>query len=130
MVSRFKVATFQIGQRPAPREGLRIGATRYPPRGVPRNRWRKDHYFDVWFPIVAPSEKLLRSIKKTGIDDPRIRKRFFHAYRRELQRPPASHALSLLAALAHTTPISVGCFCADEARCHRSVLATEISKSR
>jgi len=121
------VRAFRIGDKPKGGEGLRIGTTRYPPRGVPRNRWKKDHYFDVWFPILAPSEKLLRSIKKTGIDDPRIRERFFAAYRRELEHPPASHALTLLAALAATTPIAVGCFCADESRCHRSVLRDAIT---
>ena len=120
---------FRIGEKPTRGEGLRIGATRYPPRGVPRNRWKKDHYFDVWFPLVAPSEKLLRSIKKTGIEDPRIRKRFFDAYRRELKHPPASHALALLAALAATTRIAVGCFCVDETRCHRSVLRDEVSRA-
>jgi uncharacterized protein YeaO (DUF488 family) len=123
------VRSFRIGERPKRGEGLRIGTTRYPPRGVPRSRWKKDHYFDVWFPIVAPSAKLLQSIRKTGIDDPKIRKRFFGAYRRELQRPPASHGLSLLTALAKATPIAVGCFCADESRCHRSVLRDAIRQS-
>src|SRR5262245_38314704 len=116
------VSAFRIGDKPRRGEGLRIGTTRYPPRGVPRSRWKKDHYFDVWFPAVAPSVKLLRSIHKTGLDDPKVRKRFFNAYRRELKRPPASHAVRLLAALAGKTPIAVGCFCADETRCHRSVL--------
>src|SRR5215475_1968075 len=116
------VHTFRIGDKPRRGEGLRLGTPRFPPRGVPRSRWKKDHYFDVWFPVVAPSAKLLRSIRKTGIDDATIRQRFFAAYRRELQRPPASHGLNLLAALATTTPIAVGCFCADESRCHRSVL--------
>jgi uncharacterized protein YeaO (DUF488 family) len=97
---------------------------------VPRSRWTSGHYFDVWFPVVAPSERLLRSIKKTGIDDPKIRRRFFDAYRRELRRPPASHALNLLAALARGTPIAVGCFCEDETRCHRSVLRDEITRRR
>jgi uncharacterized protein YeaO (DUF488 family) len=97
---------------------------------VPRGRWQKDHYFDVWFPIVAPSQTLLRSIKRTGLDDPKVRSRFFNAYRRELRRPPASHALDLLAALARVAPIAVGCFCADESRCHRSVLRDEIDKLR
>jgi uncharacterized protein YeaO (DUF488 family) len=117
-----KVGAFRIGEKPRRGEGLRIGTTRYPPRGVPRSRWKKDHYFDVWFPVVAPSARLLRSIRKTGLDDPKVRKRFFAAYRRELQRPPASHAVELLAALSKTTSIAVGCFCADETRCHRSVL--------
>jgi uncharacterized protein YeaO (DUF488 family) len=123
------VRTFRIGDEPHRGEGLRIGATRRPPRGVPRNRWRKDHYFDVWFPIVAPSERLLRSIKKTGLDNPKVRKRFFDAYRRELKRPPASHGLSLLVALAQTTAIAVGCYCPDETRCHRFVLREEIERA-
>jgi len=124
------VRTFRIGDKPRRGEGLRIGTTRYPPRGVPRSRWQKDHYFDVWFPIVAPSQSLLRSIKKTGLDDPKVRTRFFNAYRRELRRAPASHALDLLAALARVGPIAVGCFCADETRCHRSVLREEIDRVR
>jgi uncharacterized protein YeaO (DUF488 family) len=124
------VGVFRIGDEPRRGEGLRIGTTRYPPRGVPRSRWRKDQYFDVWFPVVAPSEKLLRSIRKTGLDDAKTRRRFFGAYRRELKRPPASHAVELLAALAAATPIAVGCFCADETRCHRSVLREEIDKRR
>lgn len=81
----------------------------------------------MWFPVVAPSEKLLRSIKRTGIDEPKIRKRFFDAYRRELRKPPASHGVNLLAAVASIMPIAVGCYCADETRCHRSVLAAEIA---
>jgi uncharacterized protein YeaO (DUF488 family) len=120
---------FRIGERPKRGEGLRIGTTRYPPRGVPKRRWKKEHYFDVWFPVVAPSEKLLRSIKKTGLDNPKIRKRFFDAYRRELKRPPASHGLSLLATLAKTAAIAVGCYCADETRCHRFVLREEIERA-
>jgi uncharacterized protein YeaO (DUF488 family) len=122
------VSTFRIGDKPRRGEGLRLGTTRYPPRGVPRSRWKRDHYFDVWFPIVAPSQSLLKSIRKSGLEDPRVRKRFFNAYRRELRRPPASHALYLLAALARVARIAVGCFCADETRCHRSVLQEEIKK--
>jgi uncharacterized protein YeaO (DUF488 family) len=122
------VSIFHIGDKPKRGEGLRIGTTRYPPRGVPRSRWKQDHYFDVWFPVVAPSQTLLRSIRKTGLDDPNTRERFFSAYRRELRRPPASHAVALLAAIAAATPVAVGCFCEDEARCHRSVLREEIDK--
>ena len=128
MRGKLNVGVFRVGEKPKRGEGLRIGTTRYPPRGVPRSRWRKDHYFDVWFPVVAPSEKLLRSIRKTGLDDPKTRKRFFDAYRRELTQPPASHALSLLASVARATPIAVGCFCADETRCHRAVLRDEIRR--
>ena len=93
-----------------------MGTTRYAPRGVSKRGRKK--FFDVWFPIVAPSAKLLRS--KRGSEA------FFDAYRRELKRPPASHAVALLAALSAVTPISVGCFCEDEITCHRRVLREEI----
>jgi uncharacterized protein YeaO (DUF488 family) len=107
-----KIRTFRIGDARKRGEGLRIGTTRRPPRGVAKRRWPE--YFDVWFPTLAPSAKLLRSTRST--------KRFFDAYRRELTRPPASHAIQLLAALARTTPIALGCYCEDESRCHRRVL--------
>src|SRR5436309_2899640 len=101
------VRTFQIGSRRKRGEGLRISTTRYPPRGVRKTGWKK--LFDVWFPVLAPSAGLLRSQRGT--------KAFFDAYRRELARPPASHAVALFAALARRTPIAVGCFCEDESHC-------------
>ncbi len=116
-----KLRTFQVGQPPRRGEGLRIGVTRRPPRGIPRARWRPDHYFDVWLPVVAPSEALLRRMRG-GLDDAGVRRRFFAAYERELAAPPARQAVDLLAAVARLAPISIGCFCADEAHCHRSVL--------
>ena len=124
-----KLRTFQIGTPPKRGEGLRIGTTRRPPRGVPRSRWQRDEYFDLWFPVVAPSAALLKRTKGKDFDDPAVRKRFFEAYRRELQRPPAKHGVSLLAALAHRTAVAVGCFCADESWCHRSVLRAEIVRA-
>jgi uncharacterized protein YeaO (DUF488 family) len=123
-----KLRTFQIGVPPKRGEGLRIGTTRRPPRGVPRNRWQRDGYFDLWFPIVAPSAQLLDRTKDKDFDDPAVQRRFFEAYRRELSRPPARHGVALLAALARRIPIAIGCFCADESRCHRSVLRQEIMR--
>jgi uncharacterized protein YeaO (DUF488 family) len=128
MARALKLRTFRIGAARRPGEGLRIGAARRPPRGVPRARWRSGGFFDVWFPVVAPSEALLRRARG-GLDAAAARKRFFDAYRRELSRPPASHAVALLARLAERTPIAVGCYCEDERRCHRSVLREEIAKA-
>ena len=128
MKKTLKLRTFQIGAPPKRGEGLRIGATRRPPRGVPRNRWRRGGYFDVWFPVVAPTVALLSRFKGTDFDDPVVRRRFFDAYRRELRRPPAKHGVSVLAALAGRTAIAIGCFCPDDHRCHRSVLRAEIVK--
>jgi len=117
-----RISTFRIGSPRRMGEGLRIGVTRRPPRGVPRARWAKDDYFDVWMPALAPSRELLARVKRTDFDDPRARRRFFSAYERELARSESRQTIDVLAALAARTPISVGCFCEDEARCHRHVL--------
>jgi Uncharacterized conserved protein len=126
-----KPLTLKTFQVTAPRrrgEGLRIGATRRSPRGVPRARWTRDGYFDVWFPIVAPSATLLRRASRRDGEEPAVRRRFFRAYERELSKPPARHAVGLLAALARRTPISIGCYCSDESACHRSVLKKVIER--
>jgi uncharacterized protein YeaO (DUF488 family) len=39
-----------------------------------------------------------------------------------MSSPSMHRLLDLLAALSHTTDFSVGCYCEDESRCHRSVL--------
>jgi uncharacterized protein YeaO (DUF488 family) len=122
-----RLTTFRIGDPPRPGEGLRIGAARRPPRGVARDRWQADGYFDVWFPVVAPSAALLARLRDDwDLDKPADRTRFFRAYERELAGPDARHVIDLLAALARRTPIAVGCYCEDESRCHRSVLARVI----
>jgi uncharacterized protein YeaO (DUF488 family) len=123
------VQTFEIGQPRKRREGLRIGTTRRPPRGVPRGRWKSDGYFDLWFPLVAPSAGLIRYAQRKGIDNPAVRRRFFAAYARELGQPPARYAVALLGALARQTPLAVGCYCTDERRCHRSVLRAAIERA-
>ena len=123
------VATFRIG---SPDDGsgvLRIGAARRPPRGVARGRWRRDGYFDLWLPVVAPSASLLKRVRRTGLADAMARRRFFAAYAREIARPPARDVVELLAAIATRTPIAVGCYCADESRCHRSRLKREIERA-
>jgi uncharacterized protein YeaO (DUF488 family) len=117
------LSTYQISTPRNRNRALRIGATRLPPRGVPKSRWRRDGYFDVWLPNIAPSRSLLHWIKQRDINDPKIRATFFKRYERELLgNSDARHILQLLAAIAKRTPISIGCFCADESRCHRSRL--------
>jgi uncharacterized protein YeaO (DUF488 family) len=120
---KLKLSTFQIGTPAMRGQGLRIGTTRLPPRGVPKSRWRRDGYFDVWLPAVAPSMTLLRWIKQRDINDPAIRRAFFDRYERELLGDSvARQSAQLLAEMAKRTPVSIGCFCADESRCHRSRL--------
>ena len=124
-----RLSTFRISSPPKKSQGLRIGATRLPPRGVPKSRWKEDGYFDIWLPAIAPSMKLLRWIKQRDINDATVRRAFFEKYERELLTDSvAKQTIQLLAELAKRTPISVGCFCADESRCHRSRLREVIER--
>lgn len=100
-------------------EGLRIGTVRRPPRGVPRSDYSRRHFFDVWFPNLAPSESLLKSVTPR---DEKSWKAFKRRFLKEMKAPEARRCLDLLAALSHQTDFSVGCYCEDESRCHRSLL--------
>ena len=110
----------RLGSPRLPREGLRIGTVRRPPRGVPKGEFASRDFYDVWLPNLAPSEKLLKAGQSA--EDARAWASFKRAFAAEMKAPDASRVLDLLAALSHTTHLSVGCYCADEARCHRSVL--------
>jgi uncharacterized protein YeaO (DUF488 family) len=115
------VRIVRLGSPRATGEGLRLGTVRRPPRGVPKAETASRDFYDVWLPDVAPSEPLLKRAQAGG-DDPGRWKSFATRYRSEMQRPEARRLLDLLAALSHTTDFSLGCYCADESRCHRSIL--------
>jgi len=101
-------------------EGLRIGTVRRPPRGVPKSEFSSRNFYDVWLPNLAPSEALVKEgLSSESEADWRT---FARKYRSEMKRPENSRVIDLLAALSHQTDISVGCYCADECTCHRSVL--------
>jgi uncharacterized protein YeaO (DUF488 family) len=110
----------RLGTARSTGEGLRLGTVRRPPRGVKKTDLATRDFYDVWVPMVAPSEALLK--KGHQADDERRWKSFAREYQREMKRPDASRLLDLLAALSQTTDFSVGCYCADETRCHRSLL--------
>jgi len=101
-------------------EGVRLGTVRRPPRGVPKDQYAKQHYYDVWLPNLAPSAALVQQAQAS--DSPQAWKRFAVRYRAEMARPDASRLIDALAALSHGANFSVGCYCEDEQRCHRSVL--------
>ena len=102
-------------------EGLRIGAARRPPRGVRKSDYARRDYFDVWLPELAPSQKWVSWALSQPWSDARWKK-YARNYRREMSDPRAQRLLDLLAALSTTTNLSVGCYCEDERRCHRSLL--------
>jgi uncharacterized protein YeaO (DUF488 family) len=110
----------RLGSPRIPGEGLRIGTVRRPPRGVPRAEFAARDYYDAWLPDVAPSEALVKAAQEAQTD--RQWRAFVRRYRAEMKAPAAARLLDLLAALSHVTDLSVGCYCADERQCHRSVL--------
>lgn len=111
----------RLGSPRAKDEGLRIGTVRRPPRGVPRTEFAKRDYYDTWLPELSPSAETVSSAM-AGEWSPAKWKKFVSAYIREMSTPAATHLLRTLAALSHQTNFSVGCYCEDESRCHRSIL--------
>ena len=123
MAQKLQLSTFRIGTPATAGQGLRVGATRRPPRGVRKERWAKDGYFDVWLPALAPSAELLAELKQYDLDDPKQREKFFDHYERELLSSAESRqTVEFVAQVAARMPVAVGCFCEDESRCHRSRL--------
>jgi uncharacterized protein YeaO (DUF488 family) len=110
----------RLGTDRLPGEGLRIGTVRRPPRGIAKADYASKNFYDVWLPTLAPSAELVRQALTARSD--RDWSRFVKQYRSEMASPTARHTLDLLSALSHQTSFSVGCYCADESRCHRSVL--------
>ena len=112
----------RLGTDRASGEGLRIGTVRRPPRGVPKSEFSSQNWYDVWFPNLAPSAETVKMALSATTD--REWETFVKKYKSEMATPDNSRTLDLLAALSHQTDFSVGCYCADESRCHRSVLRT------
>jgi uncharacterized protein YeaO (DUF488 family) len=110
----------RLGHTPRTKgEGLRIGTVRRPPRGVPKKDWPAG-WFDVWFPNLAPSLETMKL--GLAVETPAQWKAYTRRYRGEMNQPEASHTLDLFAALSHHANFAVGCYCENEARCHRSIL--------
>jgi len=116
----------RLGTARAKGEGLRIGTVRHPPRGVPRSQHASQNWYDVWLPALAPSAGAVK-LGRTATT-PREWARFAKRYRAEMATPGATRLIELLAALSHQTSFSVGCYCADEARCHRSILRSLLTQ--
>ena len=117
---RMPIHIVRLGSPRAAGEGPRLGTVRRPPRGVPKAEYASRDLYDVWLPELAPSEALLK--RGLTAHDDRSWRAFARAYRAEMKAPDRRHLLELLAALSITTDLAVGCYCADERRCHRSVL--------
>ena len=121
------VTVVQLGTARSRSEGVRIGTVRRPPRGVPKEKFSSGNWYDVWLPELSPSEATVKFGQKAETEADW--KAFAKRYAKEMAAPQASRVLDLLVALSRQTNFSVGCYCEDESRCHRSVLR-EILKAR
>ncbi len=114
------ITVVRLGSARAKGESLRIGTVRRPPRGVAKSKFASENWYDVWLPELSPSEATVKLGQKAESDADW--KAFARRYAKEMSAPTASRLLDLLAALSQETDFSVGCYCEDESRCHRSIL--------
>jgi uncharacterized protein YeaO (DUF488 family) len=114
------VRIVRLGSPRATNEGTRVGTVHRPPRGVPKKDFARLDWYDVWFPVLAPSAATMKIGQ--AADSEGQWKSFARKYRAEMATPAASQSLDVLAALSHHANFSVGCYCENPARCHRSLL--------
>ena len=114
------IFVLRLGSPRKPNEGLRLGTVRRPPRGVPKTEFAKRDFYDVWLPDLAPSAPLVGMALSAR--DEKSWKAFERKYRAEMRQSASARILDLLAALSHQTNLSVGCYCENANRCHRSIL--------
>jgi uncharacterized protein YeaO (DUF488 family) len=114
------ICIVQLGTPRAKGEGLRLGTVRRPPRGVPKAEFAKRDFYDVWLPNLAPTDELVKQALAAETDAQW--KAFTRRFMAEMKEPDKAHVLDMLAALSHQTDFSIGCYCVEESRCHRSVL--------
>ncbi len=114
------VRIVRLGSPRGAGEGLRIGTVRRPPRGVPKEEFAAQNWYDVWYPNLAPSAEMMELGRGAATEAEWAE--FTTKFRRELATPENARTIALLAALSHSADFSVGCYCPEETRCHRSVL--------
>ena len=117
----------QLGSQRRPHEGLRIGTVRRPPRGVRKESYARDNWYDVWYPELSPTPPLMAQGKSSQSESEW--KAFVRQFRKQMSEPAASRTLDLLSALSQSANFSLGCYCEREDRCHRSILR-ELLKER
>ena len=121
------ISIVRLGTERGKDEGLRIGTVRRPPRGVPRTAFASGNWYDVWYPNLSPTPELVKlalaaQAKPESAQAKKDWALFTRLFRKEMAAPDAARTLDVLAALSHGANFAIGCYCADEARCHRSVL--------
>ena len=114
------ISIVRLGSGRAPHEGPRLGTVRRPPRGVPKAEFSSGNWYDVWYPVLAPSADLMKTAFAAKTDKQWAA--FFRKFRTEMNAPAASQSLDVLATLSKDANFSLGCYCEHESHCHRSLL--------
>lgn len=114
------IRVVRLGSERQPDEGPRIGTVRRPPRGVPKDEFASGNWYDVWYPNLAPAIETMKAGQEATTDA--AWRAFERRFRKEMSLPDAARSLDLLATLSHSADFSIGCYCAEESRCHRSIL--------
>jgi len=113
----------KLGTKRARNESVRIGTVRRPPRGVPKSEFASRDFYDVWMPQLSPGPDLVgMALRAQRERNEKAWAAFVRKFRAELKTPDNEHLLDLFAALSQHSDFSIGCYCEDEAWCHRSVL--------
>lgn len=120
MIATMSIRVVRLGTDRHRDEGLRVGTVRRPPRSVKKERLASENWYDVWLPQLAPSAELVKQAQEAT--SPRAWDQFVKRYRAEMAQPENARLLALLAAMSQQTNFSVGCYCAEESHCHRSIL--------
>ena len=115
------IRVVRLGSPRATDEGLRLGTVRRPPRGVPKAEFARRDFYDVWLPELAPSADVVSEALSEAWTGASWRQ-FTRIYQKQMRQPHAQHLIAMLAALSHRTNLSVGCYCEDASRCHRTLL--------
>lgn len=114
------IRVVRLGSERAPDEGPRIGTVRRPPRGVPKAQFSTGNWYDLWYPNLAPSVDTMKLGQQA--DGAADWKNFVRRYRAEMAQAECARSIDLLALFSHHTNFSIGCYCTEEERCHRSIL--------
>jgi uncharacterized protein YeaO (DUF488 family) len=124
------ISIVRLGSPRRAGEGVRVGTVRRPPRGVAKKQWARRDYFDVWYPLLAPSAALMGATRaaRARPRDAKFWKAFARRYRAEMSEPGAARTLDVLAALSRSANFSIGCYCEEERWCHRGILRTLLRK--
>jgi uncharacterized protein YeaO (DUF488 family) len=112
------ITTYRYGSERGPQEGLRLGTARFLPRGVRRQDWQKKGYFDLWLPLLAPDPAHIKKFLGGKMSF----EQFSRHYRSRMKEKECRQVIELLAGISLFLPLSLGCYCEDESRCHRSLL--------